>query len=100
VDDAAVRVEHFDEAAHVRAFEMMRQIHEHPDGRNRVLKCARLVAHLNRKAQPAHADLVNAQFARVAFILLVVQKFRRFASANSRHGKSVAVLPHLAKMFS
>ncbi len=66
VDDAAVRVEHLDEPAHVRAFEFLRQIHEHADGRHGVLDAARLVAHLDGKAQSAHADLVNAQLARVA----------------------------------
>ena len=74
VDDAAVRVEHLDEPAHVRAFEFLRQIHKHADGGHGVLDAARLVAHLDGKAQPAHADLVNAQFARVALALLVVQR--------------------------
>ena len=73
VDDAAVRVEHLDEPAHVRAFEFLRQIHEHPDGRHGVLDAVRLVAHLDGKAQPAHADLVNAQLAVVGPALHVVQ---------------------------
>ena len=78
VDDAAVRVEHLDEAAHVRAFEFLRQIHEHPDHGHRILNLARLVLDLDRKAQPAHADLVNAQFARVALILLIMHRRAEF----------------------
>src|SRR5881394_1154863 len=33
VDDAAMRVEHLDEAAHVRAFELLGQIDEQPNRR-------------------------------------------------------------------
>ena len=32
-----MRIERLDEPAHVRAFEFLRQIHEHPDRRHRVL---------------------------------------------------------------
>ena len=73
VDHVAVRVEHLEEAAHVGAFEFLGQIHEHADGRNRVLHRARLVPHLDREAQTPHADLVDAQFPVIALALLVVQ---------------------------
>ena len=73
MDDVAVRVEHLEEAAHVRALEFLGQIHEHADGRHGVLHRARLVPHLDREAQTPHADLVNAQFPVVALALLVVQ---------------------------
>ena len=73
VDDVAVRVEHLEEAAHVRAFELLGQVHEHADGRHRVLHRARLVPHLDREAQTPHADLVDAQLPVVALALLVVQ---------------------------
>src|SRR5450432_4939781 len=97
MNDIAVRVEHLDEAAHVRAFEFLRQIHEHTDGRDGVLHAARLVAHLDGKAQPAHADLVNAQLACVALALLVVQMRGGIFPARSRHGEKLPALRKLAK---
>ena len=82
MNDAAVRVEHFDEPAHVRALEFLRQVHEQPDRRHGVLHRVRLVAHLDGKAQSAHAHLVNAQFAMVALALFVLQLRARFGSFN------------------
>jgi len=107
VHDAAMRVERLDEPAHMRAFELLRQIHEHADGRHRVLDAVRLVAHLDGKPQPAHAHLVNPQLTVIALALLVV-KFprhrvpfgpaqRHAIPADSKHGETIAVLRNLAK---
>src|ERR1035437_6630001 len=107
VHDAAMRVERLDKPAQVRAFELLRQIHEHPDGGHRVLDAVRLVAHLDGKPQPAHADLVNPQLTVIALALLVVKLPRRrvFFSpaqrnaslADSKHGEIIADLRNLAK---
>lgn len=72
VNHAAMRVQHFDETAHVRAFELMGQIHEHANGRHGVLDDFFFVPDLNGKAQAAHADFVDAQFAMIALALFVV----------------------------
>ena len=74
VDDGAMGVEHLDEAAHVRALEFLRQVHAHRDGGDGVLMDVRLVADLDGEAQPAHADLVDAQLTVVAPALRVVQR--------------------------
>src|SRR6185503_561379 len=58
----------------VRAFEFLRQIHEHSNRRHRVLQRFGLVPNLDREAQPAHADFVDAQLAVVALALLVMQR--------------------------
>ena len=60
VDDIAMGVKHFDEAAHVGAFEMMRQIDEHSDSGDGVLMGVGFVADADGEAQAAHADLVDA----------------------------------------
>ena len=61
------------ETAHVGTLEFLWQIHEKPDGRDRILQGMGLVANLNGKSQPSHADLVDAQFAVIALALLIVQ---------------------------
>ena len=68
----AVGVEHLDEAAHVCALKIVRQVNVHGDGRDRVLMLVRLVANADGEAQVAHANLVNAQIAVVVPVLLVV----------------------------
>ena len=73
VDDVAVGIQHFHEAAHVRAFEFFWQVHKHPNGRHRVLDAARLVVNLNGETQAAHAHFINPQLAVIAFALLIVQ---------------------------
>ncbi len=76
MDAVAVRVEHFDEAAHVRAFEMMRQFHEHADqgtGSGYNMGC---VADLDGKPQSGHPDLIDAQFTIIRFVLFIVQVWR------------------------
>ena len=73
MNDIAVGVEHFDKAAHVGAFELFGQIHEHPDRGNGILHGTRLVADLDGKSQAADAYFVDAQIAVVALALLVVQ---------------------------
>jgi len=46
------------------------KIHEHPDGGDRVLDTVRLVADLNGEPQATDANLVNAQLAGIALVLL------------------------------
>ena len=109
VHDAAMRVERLDKPAHVRAFELLRQIHEHPDGRHRVLDAVRLVAHLDGKPQSAHAGFVNSQLTMVALALLVVKLLRRRVlfgpaqgnafPADFQHGTKLSALRDLAKVF-
>ena len=73
VDDVPMRIEHFEEAAHVRALEFLRQIHEKANGRDCILQGMGFVANLNGKSQPSHAHLVDAQLAVIALALLIVQ---------------------------
>ena len=100
----AMRIEHLDKTAHVCALEFLGQIHKHSERRHRVLHPASPVTNLNRKTQPAHADLVNPQFPMVALALFIIQIHRcrrcRLSFAGSSHGKKITALPHLAKMFA
>ena len=82
VDDIAMGIEHFEEAAHVRALELLRQVHEHADGRHGILHRVRLIAHLDGEAQLAHPHLVNAQLPVVAFALFVMQMGVRLGRAG------------------
>lgn len=75
VDHAAVGIEHFDEAAHVGAFEVMGQIDKHADGGDGVLDDFFFVADLDGEPQAANADFVDAQFAMVTLALFVVHDF-------------------------
>ena len=70
----AVGVEHFNEAAHMRAFEMMRQIDKHSDSGDGVLMGVGFVADADGETQVADAHLVDAQFAVVALLLNVGQR--------------------------
>ena len=92
MDDTPVRVQHFHETAHVRPLEFLRQVHEQTNCRHGVLHCVRLIAHLDGKAQPAHAYFINTQFAMVALTLLVRQlrAFGRFDHTGSTHGHRLA----------
>ena len=93
VDNVAVRVEHLHEAAHVRALKFLWQIHKHPERGDGIVHAVRPVAHLDGKAQSAHAHLVNSQFAGVALALLVIQFYHRRAGfCISRHGDKITVL--------
>jgi len=65
----------------VGAFEFLWQIHEHPDDGNGVLHSTGFVAHLDRKAQPPDADLIDAKIAMIAFALLIVEFGMRSARA-------------------
>src|SRR3569833_1982800 len=71
-----MRIEHFDEPAHVRAFKFFRQIDKHADRGDGVLRAVGFVANLNRETQAAHTHLIDAQFAGVALVLLIVQSVR------------------------
>ena len=73
MNNIAMGVEHFDKAAHVGAFEFLRQIDEHANSGDGVLDRVSLVAHLDRKAKSTNADLIDAEFAMIALTLLVVQ---------------------------
>jgi len=62
------------------------------------LHAADAVAHLNGKTQSAHTDFINAQLARIALALLVIQLQRgNFAFSFSRHGLKIAALVDLGK---
>ena len=106
VHHAAMAVKHFDETAHVGAFELLGQIHEHANGGDGVLHGAGLVANLDGEPQSTHADLVNAQLPVVAFALLVVQiglSWRALAqppragSIGFEHVAKIAANPNFAK---
>ena len=70
----AVRMEHLDEPAHVRALELHRQIDEQADRGDGVLHHVGAVADLDREAHAPHTDLVDWQLAGVARVLRVVQR--------------------------
>src|SRR5436190_22890400 len=89
MNDIAVRVEHFNETTHVRAFKFFGQIDEHADGCDSVLNTARLVADLDREPQATHADFVDAQIAMVAFALLIVHERSRFPRRLTRARGSI-----------
>ena len=76
VDEPPVRVEHLDEAAHVRALEILGQIDQQADPRHGVLRLVCLVAHLDRVEQALHAHLVDAQLARIGLALAIGQRRR------------------------
>ena len=72
VNHLAVRMEHLDEPAHVRALELHRQIDEQANRGDGVLHHVGAVPHLDGKPETAHADLVDRQFAGVARVLRVM----------------------------
>jgi hypothetical protein len=69
----SVSIEHLNEPAHVRALELLGQVHIHADGGDCVLDLMRLVEDSHREPEPADTDLVNWQLAVVGFGLFVVQ---------------------------
>lgn len=73
VQDRAVGVEHFDEAAHVGAFVVVWQIHRHLHRGDGALDDMVFVADLDGIAQIFHADAVDGQSAVVGLALCVVQ---------------------------
>jgi hypothetical protein len=75
MDDIAVGIEDLDKAAHVGAFEFVRQIDEHADGGDGILERALLVADLDGKPEAADADFIDAQLAVIAFALFIVHRF-------------------------
>jgi hypothetical protein len=78
----------------VGAFEMVRQIHEHADGGDRILEGPGFVPHLYRKPQAAHADFVDAQFSKITFILLIMQPMSRQSIYRSTDTCSTTVFWH------
>ena len=68
---AAMLVQHLDEAAHVRAFEVMRQRHRHVERRDRRLSLRATVEDDDRRAQIADPDLVDVDLAIVRLVLNV-----------------------------
>ena len=100
VHDAAMGVQHLDEPAHVRALELLRQVHKQPDRRHGILERMRLVPNLDRKAQATHPDLIDAQFPVVPLALLVVQlgpRPRRF-SIRARPSRSLSHFEHIGTL--
>lgn len=106
---ASMGVEDLNESAHVSALEVVRQIHEHSNGGNRVLESVGLVPDLDGKAQSAHPDFVYPQFAKVPFVLFVVQLWSggRMHSADpaslandSRHEHKLTGCPQIRKALS
>ena len=77
MDHWAVLGEDFNEAAHVGALEMVRQVHGHLQGRHGALNGVVLVAHLHRIAERLHAHAVDRNPAVVAFALGVFQHVSR-----------------------
>lgn len=73
VQDRAVGVEHFDEAAHVGAFVVVWQIHRHLHRGDGALDDMVFVADLDGIAQIFDADAVDRQSAVVGLALCVVQ---------------------------
>ena len=99
MNDIAVGVEDLHKAAHVGAFELLGQVHEHANGGHGVLHLVRPVANLDGKAQSAHADFIDRQFPEIPVALHIMQFLGPRLVAFSRHGGTVAVLWDLAKMF-
>ena len=77
VEDAALRVEHLDEPAHVRPLVMMRQIDRQRNVRDRALRRVRLVPNLDRVTEILHPDPVNRDPPVVALTLRIPQARHR-----------------------
>jgi len=73
MNHVTVGVEHFNETAHVGAFEFLGQIDKETDGGDSVLKSVGLVANLDGKTEAAHTDFIDAQIAVVTLALFVVK---------------------------
>ena len=68
-DLAVVAVEDLDKAGHVRAFEIVRQVHVHVENADSVLDAAGAVGHQHRMADRLDADLVDGNVAGVRLTL-------------------------------
>jgi hypothetical protein len=68
---SAVRVQDLDKAAHVRAFELVRQVNGERDRGDGVLHGGIAVTNAHGEAQAANADAIDGQAAVVAFVLRV-----------------------------
>ena len=68
---APVLIEYLDETRHVRALEVVRQVHVHVEAGDGVLDAVALVLDDDRMADALDADLVDRQLAGVGQILHV-----------------------------
>ena len=71
-DFALVPVQYLHESGHVRALEVVRQIHVHVEIRDRVLFAAGAILHLDRVIDVLDADLVDRNLTRVGMALHVL----------------------------
>ena len=71
VEDRAVGVEHFDEAAHVGAFVFLGQIHGHGEGRDRALLGLFLVPDPDRVLEILHPDTINVEVPGIRLALYI-----------------------------
>lgn len=76
VDEAAVFLENFEEAAHVGAFELVGEIDGEGDGGDGVLGGVSAIADEDGVAQAFDADLINAQVAGIGGRLGIVEGIR------------------------
>jgi hypothetical protein len=79
---AFVEMQDFDETGHVRAFEVVRQVHVHVEVRHRVLVATRAIFHPNRVINVFDADLVDRDAAIVRSALDVFNGRRRGRGGN------------------
>src|ERR1022692_3618600 len=63
--DLALAMQDLDKARHVRALEVVRQVHVHVEGRDRVLLAGRAVLDLDRMANVLDADPINRNAASI-----------------------------------
>ena len=71
-DLVLVRVENLHETRHVRALEVMGQVHIHAEGRDRALMAAHALLDRDRVANVADADLVDRQMTRIVAPLYIL----------------------------
>jgi hypothetical protein len=69
---ALVPMQDFHEAGHVRALEVVRQVHVHVEIGNRVLLAAGAILHLDRVIDVLDAHLVDRQLPRIGMALHVL----------------------------
>ena len=69
---ALVAMQDLDEAGHVRALEVVRQVHVHVEIRDRVLLAAGAVLHFDRMIDILDADLVDRDLARIGMALHIL----------------------------
>lgn len=72
VNSGAMRMQDFQKPAHVRAFEVMRQVHRKPHGGHGRLHSPRPIPHLDRIVQVGDAHAVNGQLPIVRLPLSVM----------------------------